>query len=82
MNQEPKQVIVVRKDLNMRKGKMISQGSHASMKVFFDICEKSEETSWDINEKEYTAAFWSDSGGLPLNKIKPGNRLARVFRES
>lgn len=31
-----KQVIVMRKDLNMRKGKMIAQGSHASMKVFFD----------------------------------------------
>lgn len=26
-----KQVIVIRKDLNMRKGKMISQGAHASM---------------------------------------------------
>ena len=33
---EPKQVIVMRKDLNMRKGKMIAQGSHASLKVFFD----------------------------------------------
>lgn len=32
-----KQVIVMRTDLNMRKGKMISQGSHASMKVFFDL---------------------------------------------
>lgn len=31
-----KQVIVIRKDLNMRKGKMASQCSHASMKVFFD----------------------------------------------
>lgn len=31
-----KQVIVVRVDLNMRKGKMIAQGAHASMKVFFD----------------------------------------------
>jgi len=26
-----KQVIVIRKDLNMRKGKMIAQGAHASM---------------------------------------------------
>ena len=26
----------MRTDLNMRKGKMIAQGSHASMKVFFD----------------------------------------------
>lgn len=33
---EVKQVIVIRKDLKMRKGKMIAQGAHASMKVFFD----------------------------------------------
>lgn len=32
-----KQVIVMRKDLNMCKGKMISQGSHASLKVFLDL---------------------------------------------
>ena len=36
MEQISKQVIVMRKDLNMRKGKMIAQGAHASMKVFFD----------------------------------------------
>ena len=31
-----KQVIVVRKDLNMRKGKMVAQGCHGSLKVFVD----------------------------------------------
>jgi PTH2 family peptidyl-tRNA hydrolase len=31
-----KQVIIIRKDLNMRKGKMIAQGSHASMAVIFN----------------------------------------------
>lgn len=31
-----KQVIVMRTDLNMRKGKMIAQGAHASMKVLLD----------------------------------------------
>jgi peptidyl-tRNA hydrolase, PTH2 family len=36
----PKQVIIIRKDLNMRKGKMIAQGAHASMKVIFDMMEK------------------------------------------
>lgn len=34
---DTKQVIVIRKDLGMRKGKMIAQGAHASMKVFFDL---------------------------------------------
>lgn len=35
-----KQVIVVRKDLKMRKGKIAAQSSHASMKVFFDRIEE------------------------------------------
>jgi PTH2 family peptidyl-tRNA hydrolase len=30
---EHKQTIVLRKDLNMRKGKMIAQGAHASMRA-------------------------------------------------
>ena len=38
---ETKQVIVIRKDLKMRKGKMIAQGAHASMKVLLDHCIKS-----------------------------------------
>lgn len=36
MNNNIKQVIVVRTDLNMRKGKMCAQVAHASTKVFFD----------------------------------------------
>jgi peptidyl-tRNA hydrolase, PTH2 family len=31
-----KQVIVVRKDLNMRKGKMIAQGAHASLMSYLN----------------------------------------------
>lgn len=34
-----KQVIVVRKDLKMRKGKCAAQAAHASMKVFLDVSE-------------------------------------------
>ena len=31
-----KQVVVLRKDLNMRKGKFVTQGGHGIVKVFFD----------------------------------------------
>ena len=31
-----KQVLVLRNDLNMRKGKMIAQGAHASMAAFME----------------------------------------------
>ena len=43
MKTEAKQVIVMRKDLNMRRGKQIAQGAHASMKAILD---------WGINESE------------------------------
>ncbi len=39
---EPKQVIVMRKDLNMRKGKMIAQGAHASMGVLLHMMNVEE----------------------------------------
>lgn len=42
---EVKQVIVVRKDLNMRKGKLAAQVAHASLKVIIDrMCK--ENMQW------------------------------------
>lgn len=38
----PKQVIVMRKDLGMRKGKMIAQGAHAAMAVLLEHSRASE----------------------------------------
>lgn len=48
---KPKQIIVMRKDLNMRRGKQISQGSHACLKVFLD-CQSSVGS--DGFERTYT----------------------------
>ena len=35
-----KQIIVIRKDLNMRSGKIAAQASHASMKVVLDMMQR------------------------------------------
>jgi PTH2 family peptidyl-tRNA hydrolase len=40
-----KQIIVLRKDLNMTKGKMVAQGSHASLGVILDMMIKQEHTT-------------------------------------
>lgn len=40
-----KQVIVMRKDINMRKGKMVAQGSHASLKAVLDLMVHKDEKS-------------------------------------
>ena len=48
---EVKQVIVMRKDLKMRKGKMIAQGAHASLGAllkFFDKQEANERIEYSI----------------------------------
>ena|SRR3990167_2140805 len=41
-----KQVIVLRTDLNMRKGKMVAQGAHASMKVVLENFEHPHVMEW------------------------------------
>ena len=38
-----KQVIVLRRDLQCRKGKMCAQSAHASLKAILDICEKQDD---------------------------------------
>ena len=55
---QTKQVIVIRKDLNMRTGKMIAQGSHASMKVFFDRIEYCDHGEMNITNVTKEAEDW------------------------
>lgn len=43
---ELKQMIVMRKDLNMRKGKMVAQGAHASMKALLENMEHPNIKKW------------------------------------
>lgn len=41
-----KQIIVMRKDLNMRKGKLVAQGAHASMKAYLENKDHPNVTEW------------------------------------
>jgi PTH2 family peptidyl-tRNA hydrolase len=48
-----KQVIIIRKDLHMRKGKMVAQGAHASLKVLTDHIHKSKKTVNQVDEYKF-----------------------------
>jgi peptidyl-tRNA hydrolase, PTH2 family len=41
-----KQVIILRKDLNMRKGKMIAQGAHASLSAVLQYSDHPSVKAW------------------------------------
>jgi len=45
-----KQVIILRKDLNMRKGKMVAQGAHASMAA---LLNEGFIEEWERGERQY-----------------------------
>lgn len=45
-----KQVIVMRKDLNMRKGKIAAQAGHACVLAIFKSINKLEDFTWSLND--------------------------------
>jgi peptidyl-tRNA hydrolase, PTH2 family len=84
---DPKQVIVMRKDLGMRKGKMIAQGAHASMKVLLDGAHVTAETvaipldaatrEWLVSGR-FTKVCVSVDSEAALDAIVERARLAAV----
>lgn len=63
-----KQVIVIRKDLKMRRGKEIAQACHAAIKAVFLALNNLNEYSWSIENdeialsaKDSTIAEWFNS---------------------
>ncbi|WP_315671514.1 aminoacyl-tRNA hydrolase [Clostridium sp. 19966] len=60
-----KQVIVMRKDLQMTKGKMIAQGSHASLDVVLNMFKSSksmDEGAADGNKGKYQLSLEVNKG--------------------
>lgn len=67
-----KQVIVLRKDLNMRKGKMVAQGSHASMSFLTRRLQRNEpptEVQKEWLENSFTKICVSVDSEQELLKI-------------
>ena len=57
MHSEPKMVIAVRRDLNMRKGKMCAQVAHASMKFLLENNESERGDELTIRLSPIEAAW-------------------------
>jgi len=55
---ESKQVIVLRKDLKMRKGKMVAQGAHASLAIFFNRIKEVEKDTITIGYLNEEMLSW------------------------
>lgn len=55
---EVKQIIVMRKDLKMRKGKMVAQGAHASMAALLKFFDKKEQ------EDKIEYSIWFNKGSI------------------
>ncbi len=55
-NRTVKQVIVVRKDLGMRRGKEIAQGSHASAEWLIDRIQKKVYNGGTLRSEDFTEA--------------------------
>lgn len=94
MDQNFKQVIVIRKDLNMRKGKMVAQGAHASMAAILDIAKNIEsgllipkdERYWfwlTGNFKKITVSVNSERELLEIYELaKKANMLSSLILDS
>ena len=58
VQQEPKQVIVVRKDLNMRKGKIAAQASHASLGAILNLQVNTDNDLMVLNTSNSAVKEW------------------------
>ncbi len=69
----PKQVIVMRNDLNMRKGKMIAQGSHAAMMFLVEpllAAARDAEHAFRVNTEAWR---WLASGRMSKICVRVDN---------
>lgn len=85
MSEEPKyfkQVVVVRKDLGMRKGKMIAQGAHAAL-MAAERADETEREMWRLTgQTKIVVGIEGSESLLELYKEANGDGLpASLIRD-
>lgn len=80
IDRKSKQVIVMRKDLQMTKGKMIAQGSHASLGVILEMMNgvNSVENKEIING-EYSLTLNVKVGDMLDNWLRGGSKKVCLY---
>ncbi len=73
-----KQVIVMRTDLNMRKGKMIAQGAHASMMFLSDAIRAGADPDLSHSEVEW---LWGTFTKVCVS-VNSLEELERIYLEA
>lgn len=82
---EPKQMLVVRKDLNMRKGKIAAQVAHASLAVFLNMMKVSSNgmkvtRSFDIKKDDPINEWLSGSFAKICVSVNSEEQLLEVYQ--
>lgn len=84
MENNVKQVILVRTDLKMSVGKIASQVAHASMKAFFDVMIKAPYIHFlhhNQIENEIVESAWPDSIKFTESRILPRGKYFNEYIE-
>lgn len=80
---QAKQVIVMRTDLNMRKGKMVAQGAHASLKAFLHAERATEPRDGSEHPWDAPLRAWNESGTAKICVgVDSEDELIRVLSEA
>jgi peptidyl-tRNA hydrolase, PTH2 family len=79
-----KQIIVMRKDLNMRTGKMIAQGAHASMKATLENLDHPNVVDWLLSAFTKIVVYVNSEEELfdVMNKAKDAGLITALITDS
>lgn len=73
-----KQVIVVRKDLSMRAGKMVAQGCHASSRICMRLAREFETNAYSPNYLEWWKTWMKEGETKICLRVESEDQLMAI----